>query len=406
MATARIRVGSGRSLSGSDMSDRIPGFTSTGSKRPDALFGRFAGADDLPLRMTTAAGCRVRDERGREYVDFVMALGAVALGYANPAVTRAAVEAVQSGVIGPLPPVLERDVAERLAALMPWMERVRFLKTGADAVSAALRLSRAHTGRELVVACGYHGWHDWCQGGDPGVPAAIGTLVRRIPFNHSDSARRVIRAAADTLAAVIVEPVVEAAPDPEWLAVLREETAAAGAVLVFDEIKTVGRVALGGASERWGVQPDLMVIGKAIANGFPLAAVGGAASVMDEAHRTWISSTTATEFVSLAACAATLDLLASEGIPAQLGILGLPLYDGFMELAQRHPRQVDRVIGIPEMCALAFRTEDAGARVAADCARRGLLFKRGAYNFVSAAHTPADVTRLLDTLAEVLDADA
>jgi glutamate-1-semialdehyde aminotransferase len=384
------------------MSDRIPGFTSTGSKRPDALFGSFGGADDLPLRMTASSGCRVRDEHGREYVDFVMALGAVALGYGHPAVSRAAIDAVEAGVIGPLPPVLERDVAERLARLMPWMERVRFLKTGAEAVSAALRLARAHTGRELVVACGYHGWHDWCQGGDPGVPAAIGTLVRRIPFNHAEAARRVIRSVGDSLAAVIVEPVVEAAPDPAWLELLRQETERAGAVLVFDEVKTVGRVAVGGAAERWGVRPDLMVIGKAIANGFPLAAVGGAARVMDEAHRTWISSTTATEFVSLAACAATLDALVSEGVPGTLARLGAPLYDGFVELAALHPRQVDRVIGIPEMCALAFRGDDGGARVAAECARRGLLFKRGAYNFVSAAHGGADVVRLLDVLGEVL----
>jgi glutamate-1-semialdehyde 2,1-aminomutase len=383
--------------------ERIPGFTSTGSKRPDALFGSFGGADDLPLRMTTASGCRVRDEGGREYLDFVMALGAVALGYAHPAVSRAAIDAVDAGAIGPLPPVLERDVAERLASLMPWMERVRFLKTGAEAVSAALRLARAHTGRELVVACGYHGWHDWCQGGDPGVPAAVGTLVRRVPFNNPDGARRVIRAAGDGLAAVVVEPVVEAAPDPEWLRVLRDETARVGAVLVFDEIKTVGRVALGGAAERWGVQPDLMVIGKAIANGFPLAAVGGSAPVMDQAHRTWISSTTATEFVSLAACLATLDVLAAEQVPGTLARLGAPLHDGLVALAERHPRQIDRVIGIPEMCAFAFRTDEAGATVAAECARRGLLFKRGAYNFVSAAHAPADVTRLLDTLAEILD---
>lgn len=386
------------------MSHRIPGFTSTGSKRPDALFGTYAIADDLPVRMESASGSRIRDDRGREYLDFVMALGAVALGYGHPVVARAAIGAIEAGGIGPLSPTLEREVAERIASLMPWMERIRFLKTGADAVSAALRLARTHTGRELVVACGYHGWHDWCQGGDPGVPARIGTLTRRIPFNHPDSARRVIRAAGDTLAAVIVEPVVEAAPDPEWLTVLREETARVGAVLVFDEIKTVGRVAVGGASERWGVRPDLAVIGKAIANGFPLAAVGGSAAVMDEAHRTWISSTTATEFVSLAACAATLDVLVAEEVPATLARLGAPLHAGLVELAARHPRQIDRVIGIPEMCAFAFRSDDAGARVAAECARRGILFKRGAYNFVSAAHDPADVDRLLGTLGEVLDA--
>ena len=385
------------------MSDRIPGFTSTGSKRPDALFGTAAGADDLPRRMVSAAGCRVRDDAGREYVDFVMALGAVALGYGHPDVTRAAVAAVEHGAIGPLPPVAERDAAERIAALMPWMEQVRFLKTGAEAVSAAVRLARAYTGRDMVIACGYHGWHDWCQGGDPGVPGAVGTLVRRIPFNQPDAARRVIRSLTDSIAAVVVEPVVEAAPEPEWLTTLREETARSGAVLIFDEVKTAGRVALGGAAERWGVRPDLAVIGKAIANGFPLAAVGGAATVMSAAARTWISSTTATEFVSLAACIACLDALEREQVPAKLSLLGRPLLAGFERLAATHPRTIDRVIGIPEMCALAFRTDEAGSRAAAECARRGLLFKRGAYNFVSAAHSPADVSHLLAALDDILE---
>lgn len=384
------------------MSDRIPGFTSTGSKRPDALFGGFAGAPDLPARMVESSGCRVRDDQGREYVDFTMALGAVALGYGHPAVTRAAVAAVRGGVIGPLPPVLESVVAERLGALMPWMERVRFLKTGAEAVSAAVRIARVHTGRERVIACGYHGWHDAWHGGDPGVPAAISSLIQRIPFNHPDLARRGITAVADELAAVIIEPVIEAAPDPEWLATLREETDRIGAVLIFDEIKTVGRVALGGAAERWGVQPDLVVVAKAIANGFPLAAVGGAARVMGAAERTWISSTTATELVSLAACAATLDVLATDRVPARLGQLGGPLYDGLVRLGAEYPAVVDRVIGIPEMCALSFRREREGARVAAECARRGVLFKRGAYNFVSAAHADADIDHLLSALAEAL----
>ncbi|MDQ2669159.1 MAG: aminotransferase class III-fold pyridoxal phosphate-dependent enzyme [Gemmatimonadota bacterium] len=384
------------------INDRIPGFTSTGSKRPDALFGSRAGDAELPRRMTSANGCRVRDDRGREYVDFIMGLGSVALGYAHPAVTRAAVAAVEAGVIGPLPPEAERAAAERIGTLMPWMEQVRFLKSGAEAMSAAVRLARAHTGRDLVLACGYHGWHDWCQGEETGVPQAVAALTHRIPFNDAAASAAAIREAAGALAAVVVEPVIEAPPDPEWLATVREEAHRAGAVLVYDEIKTACRVAVGGAAERWGVKPDLMVVGKAIANGFPLAAVGGSAAVMEAAHRTWISSTTATEFVSLEVCRATLGVLVAERVPERLGRLGSVLYDGFAALASRHPDQVRSVIGMPEMCALAFRTEEAGARAAAGCAHRGILFKRGAYNFVSAAHSGTEINLLLDTLSDVL----
>jgi acetylornithine/succinyldiaminopimelate/putrescine aminotransferase len=139
-------------------------------------------------------------------------------------------------------------------------------------------------------------------------------LYGEIPFNDSEATRERIRAAGDALAAVVFEPVILAPPDAEWLAVLREETARVGAVLVVDEIKTVCRLALGGGSERYGIRPDLVVMGKAMANGYPLAAVGGRADVMDAVRRTWISSTLATEWVSVAASIATLRVIDEEGL--------------------------------------------------------------------------------------------
>jgi len=158
---------------------RVPGFTSTGSKRPDALFGAAAPDEiaGLPTRMTRAAGCRVWDAAGREYLDYVMALGAVALGYAHPDVNRAAEQAIAGGVAGPLPPVLEEELADALAMRIPWLEHVRFLKTGAEAVAAAVRLARVATGRERVLGCGYHGWLDWSQRGR-GARGDAGTVCR------------------------------------------------------------------------------------------------------------------------------------------------------------------------------------------------------------------------------------
>src|SRR5207253_2203653 len=194
--------------------------------------------------MTRAAGCRVWDAAGREYVDYVMALGAVALGYGHPAVNRAAEQAIAAGVAGPLPPVLEEELAAALAMRIPWLEQLRFLKTGAEAVAAAVRLARV------------------------------------------------------------------------------------GAVLVFDEIKTAFRLAIGGAAERYGVRPDLAVLGKAMANGFPLAVVGGRADLMAGVARTWISSTLATEAVALAAAQATLETFAHEDVSGHLHRMGTRLLHG------------------------------------------------------------------------------
>jgi glutamate-1-semialdehyde 2,1-aminomutase len=377
---------------------RVSGFTSTGSKRPLTLFG--GAFDDLPHRMTRSEGSRVWDERGLEYLDFISALGAVALGYGHHHVIRAAVEAMERGGIGSLAPIDEELLAEELTSVMPAMEEVRFLKTGAEAVAASVRLARTATGRDRVLGCGYHGWLDWCSTG-LGVPGAVSALYGEIPFNDIEQSITMIRSAGDALACVVIEPVVEEAPTAEWLRALREETWRLGVVLIYDEIKTGFRVAEGGAAIRWGGEPDLVVLGKALANGFPLAAVGGRAVIMRRANDTWISSTTATDFVSLAAARATLAAIREVGLPARLAATGGILFDGLRTLAAAHANRVT-VAGIPEMCYLRFSNEFSSKGMAQECARRGLLFKRTAYNFVTLAHTEADVLRALGILDEVL----
>ncbi len=378
---------------------RVPGFTSTGSKRPEALFG-------TPARMTRAAGYRVWDEDGREYIDFVMALGAVALGYGHADVNRAAEAAIAAGVVGPLPPVAEEELAEALGEKIPWLERVRFLKTGAEAVAAAVRLARVATGRDEVLGCGYHGWLDWCQGATEGVPAAVRNLFAELPFNDVAAGRELIRAGAPRLAAVVVEPVIVAEPTREWLQMLRVETERAGAILIFDEIKTAFRLAIGGAAQRYGVKPapDLVVLGKALANGFPLAAVGGRADLMAAASRTWISSTLATEAVALAAARATLEVFARDDVCDHLHRIGTRLLHGLHEVQRAHASVVTGVAGIAEMCFLHYATDDLSRAVAQQAAQRGLLFKRTAYNFVSLAHDEGTVDRALAMLHEALRA--
>jgi glutamate-1-semialdehyde 2,1-aminomutase len=383
------------------LAEHIAGFTSTGSKRPETLFGSHDPT--LPSRMTRSAGCQVWDERGREYIDYIMGLGSVALGYGHQDVTRAAAGAMENGVVGPLAPVLEEEVAATLCRMIPWIERVRFLKSGAEAMAAAVRLARVHSGRDQVLGCGYHGWLDWCQGA-AGVPHATRSLYGELPFNDPELARELIRAAGDRLAAVVFEPVVVTEPSQEWLRVLREETSRVGALLVIDEIKTVCRLAIGGACERYGIRPDITVMGKAIANGFPLAVVGGRSDVMAEVSRTWISSTLATEFVSLAAAKATLEAMQTLRVPDHLERVGTRLLNGLRVLTEEHPDVLTGVGGLPQMCFLQYGDDSVSHIVTAACAQSGLLFKRSAYNFVSLAHTEPVIDRSLEQLAEALSA--
>jgi glutamate-1-semialdehyde 2,1-aminomutase len=378
----------------------VAGFTSTGSKRPQLLYGE-GDHPGVPLRMLRSAGCRVWDANSREFIDCIMALGAVALGYAHPAVTRAAAEAIESGGVGPLAPVLEEELAGELRRLMPHLEQMRFLKTGAEACAAAIRLARAYTGREMVLGCGYHGWLDWCSSAS-GVPAGVTHLYDVVPFNDVEETRRIIRAVGHRLACVIIEPVIGAEPDQAWLAALRNETSRAGALLVIDEVKTNCRLAIGGATGRYGLEPDLVVLGKALANGFPLAVVGGRESVMVRVADTWISSTLATEFVSLAAARACLGIMERENVPAALHVIGTRLLAGLERLAAEFPDLIAKAAGIPQMCHLEFRSDTISSALAVGTARRGVLWKRSAYNFVSLAHDDGVVDQVLGALDDTL----
>lgn len=377
---------------------RIPGVTSTGSKRPDALFGTDS---DVPLRLVRASGCTAWDETGRPYVDMIMGLGAVALGYGHPAVVGAAAEAIEAGVTGPLPPLLEDEVAERLCAVIPGAESVRFLKTGAEAVAAAVRIARVQTGRERVVTCGYHGWLDWCQG-EAGIPRAVRELRTEVAFGDVAALDAALGAGED-IAAIVVEPVVDGAPPLQWLEALRARATSIGAVLVFDEIKTAFRIALGGAAERWGVFPDLIVVGKALGNGFPIAAVTGGRDLMNAACQTWISSTLATESVSLAAAKAVLDTYDREPVIARLQSAGQHFLEGLRARSERYAHVVAAVRGMPQMCYLEFRTTELSAALARAAARQGLLLKRTAYNYVSLAHSEEILTSVFDRLDRAME---
>src|SRR5262249_26938644 len=163
-----------------------------------------------------------------------------------------------------------------------------FLKTGAEAMSAAVRLARTYTGRDEVIGSGYFGWHDWCSSA-AGVPAGVRQHFHAVPFNDVGALERAAAAAGSALAAIVIETVVEELAAPEWIARARALCDESGAALIFDEMKTGFRLAPAGYQELAGVTPDLAAFGKALANGHALAAVCGKADLMDCAKRTWIS---------------------------------------------------------------------------------------------------------------------
>jgi glutamate-1-semialdehyde 2,1-aminomutase len=277
------------------------------------------------------------------------------------------------------------EVAERLCAVVPCAERVQFLKSGAEAVAAAVRIARTHTGRDQVIGSGYFGWADWSSAA-AGVPSGTRGAFTAIPFDDIEALEAAVRAAGDRLAAVVLEPVVEALPSEEWMRRARELCDERGAVLVFDEIKTGFRIATGGYQEYAGITPDLATFGKAMANGYPLSAVVGRADVMAAADRTWISSTLAGESTALAAAIAVLDWHEQADIAESLWSIGADMRRAMADAIAASGVEGVTVDGIDPMWMLRFDAPAREARFLELARVEGVLFKRGAYNYPAIAH--------------------
>ncbi len=293
----------------------------------------------MPQFIARGDGCRVEDVDGNSYIDYVLGLLPIVLGYRDPDVDRAIISQLESGITFSLPTALEADVAERLVRLVPCAEKVRFGKNGSDATSAAIRLARAHTGRERVLACGYHGWHDWYIGSTTrrlGVPKAVCELTTTFPYNQAEAVADLLAAQPDAYAAVILEPAGVVEPAPGFLERLRELTERYGVVLVFDEIITGFRINIGGAQAEYGVTPDLACFGKAMANGMPISAVVGRDEVMKEMTEIFFSGTFGGETLSLAAAAATIDKLIAQDAIKRMRAHGRRLTEHINSLVAAH----------------------------------------------------------------------
>lgn len=361
----------------------VPGGASTGSKRPLAMHG--VEDADAPTHFIGSAGCRVFGTDGREYIDCTMALGAVALGYAEPEVNAAVARAVNDGTVSGLSSYREVELAERLCDIVPCAETALFLKTGAEAVAAAVRIARTYTGRDAVIGSGYFGWLDWCSDA-AGVPAGTRADFRNVPFDDVAALEQAATELGGRLAAIVLEPVVERMPSPQWIARARQLCDAVGAVLIFDEIKTGFRLHPGGYQEQSEVKPDLATFSKAIANGFPLAAVVGQKALMESARRTWISSTLAGETVGLAAASAVLDWHARVEVCESLAEIGREMRERVATAVEASGVSGVEVAGIDQMWLMRWDDPARHTRFQELAARHGVLFKRGAYNFASLAH--------------------
>jgi glutamate-1-semialdehyde 2,1-aminomutase len=363
-----------------------------------------------PYFLVRGKGSRVWDVDGNEYIDFVNGLASVTLGYSDPDVDMAVRRQLDDGVIFSLPHPIETEVAEAITEMVPCAEQVRFGKNGSDATSGAIRLARAHTGRDRVAVCGYHGWQDWYIGStlrNRGVPQAVSSLTHVFEYNNPDSLKQLLETHPGEIAADILEPMNVTFPAPGFLETARELTHAHGALLIFDETITGFRFSNGGAQELFNVKPDLATFGKGLANGYPISAVAGPSHLMRLMEEIFFSFTFGGETLSLAASLATLDKLRHEPVVKTLADRGQQLVDGLKSLIkQTDTAEFLGVSGHPSWSFLTIKDTprcsmwETKTLMLQEMLERGIL-TLGSHN-ISYAHSFSDIQRLLVVYSEVL----
>ena len=348
----------------------IPGGNQLLSKRSERFLPEL-----WPSYYKRAKGCEVWDLNGRHYFDFAqMGVGSCILGYADDDVDSAVIKAVQDGSMCTLNCYEEVELAERLIALHPWADMVRFARTGGEACAIAVRIGRAATQKSRVAFCGYHGWHDWYLSANlgnssnldgqllpglapKGVPRELKDTALPFNYNRLDELEGLVKKYAGQIGVIIMEPQRSSAPQSGFLEGVRRIASEIGAVLIFDEITSGFRMNLGGTHMIYGVKPDIAVFGKALGNGYPISAVIGRKDIMDHAQDSFISSTYWTERIGFVAAMATLKKMETHSVQNHLIRCGERINRGWAQLSKKHgiPIHID---GMPPLTHISFEAKN------------------------------------------------
>jgi glutamate-1-semialdehyde 2,1-aminomutase len=372
----------------------IPGATQLISRRPT----RFA-LGVSPVYAQRARGARFWDVDGHEYIDWVSGIGAIILGYADPVVDEAVIQQISRGTMYSINHELEIEVARELTSILPGAEMVRYAKGGGDACAVAVRIARGVTGRDKILFCGYHGWHDWYlaanlaeganlaahlfPGIEPlGVPRGLAGTALPFPYGNLDALQQALEAHRGEVAAVMMEPLRSTEPPAGYLAAVAELARDHGAALIFDEVSSGFRFGVEAAQGYVGVTPDLSVFAKSISNGYPMGVVVGRREWMEPSSRMFVSSTYWSDTVGLAATLATLREIRRHDVPARLWHFGDQLQRRLNEVAARTEAPV-RCEGLPVHPHLHFQVDDALLRAKVTTLYIQEMAKRGCHGYAS-----------------------
>ncbi|WP_373032492.1 aminotransferase class III-fold pyridoxal phosphate-dependent enzyme [Sulfurovum sp.] len=327
----------------------IPGGTQLLSKRPEMFL-----PDLWPAYYSKAKGCQIWDLDNNQYTDMsYMGIGSCILGYADETVNNAVKEAVDNGNMTTLNAPEEVELAELLCDLHPWADKVRYARSGGESMAIAVRIARAKTQKDIVLFCGYHGWHDWylaanladdealdghlIPGLSPrGVPRGLKGTSFPFKYNDVDGFLALYEEHKGNIAAIVMEPLRNVHPNQDFIDAIHAKSQESDVVLIVDEITAGWRLNVGGAHLLLGIQPDIAVFGKAISNGFPMGAILGKKEVMDAAQDTFISSTYWTDRIGFVSSLATIHALQKNNVVEHLWNMGKKVQEGWTAAAKVH----------------------------------------------------------------------
>ncbi len=379
----------------------IPSVTQTLAKGPTQNIKGIA-----PKYLQRGKGSHVWDVDGNEYLDYLMGIGPLSLGYSYDKVDEAIKAQLKDGITFSLMHPLEVEVAELIREIVPNAESVRYSKSGADVTSAAIRVARAYTGRNKVLCCGYHGWHDWyvsVTARNIGIPDQVKDLTYTFNYNDLDSVKDSLD---DDTACIILEPFVFEAPKDNFLQKLKELCKENGTLLIFDEMWTGFRVALGGAQEYFGIKADIACFSKAIANGMPISVITGRKDVMDLFDKdVFFYTTFGGEALSLAAVKATINELKEKNVPEYLSKQGKKLKEGYNKIVEDLGMNYTKCSGFECRTIITFDASagnplELKSLVQQEMIKRGILW--GGFHNMSFSHSDEDVDYTLKVYNEVL----
>jgi len=356
-----------------------------------------------PSYMDHGEGCYIYDVDGNKFIDFMCALGPITIGYNDPSVNEAVINQVKRFASGSLQSELEVELAEKLCEIIPCAEMVRFVKNGGDATTAAIRLARAYTGREVVLMSGYHGMHDWSIGAsanNKGVPKAVCNLT--ITFKYNDLQDLENKLKNNEVAAVILEPIQSNGPKEGYLDAVKALTHKYGAILIFDEVVSGFHYALGGAQEVFNVSPDLVSFGKGMGNGYPISAVAGRKDLLEQIEQgVFVSTTFGGDSISMAASLATIKQLETPGFYEHINKIGTMIRNGIQERIDKYGlNDVLAVTGLPAHCGVAFEGHGSLSYLDIQSVYSQTMIQNGiivfAICFLNANHTEKEAQAYLD----------